>query len=126
MPRVPPVTRVLMGAAYQTSPSAESAAGRRRCAGSSRQVPPGVEPRDGGRRASLPQDAGEPQEVRRDACGALHPADAGWEQRVVVAVLGEAPAGAVSLHHRALDERVTEDLGERQVVVDAEPLPGVE
>ena len=41
------------------------------------------------------EHAGEPEEVRRDAGRALHPADAGREERVGVAVLGEAPAAAV-------------------------------
>ncbi len=50
----------------------------------------------------------------------------GREQGVLVAVLGEAPAGAVVVDHGAGDEGVAEHLREDEVVVLAAPLPGVE
>ena len=69
----------------------------------------------------------EAQEVRRDAGRTLHPADAGRQQRVVVAVLDEPPAGAVAVA-RSRDRRGRRRGPEREdeVVVVAEPLPGVE
>jgi hypothetical protein len=56
----------------------------------------------------------------------LHPARAGWEQGIVVAVLDEPPVDVVAVVDRTFDQSVTEADREGEVVVLAAALPDVE
>ncbi len=71
-------------------------------------------------------DPAHPEQVRRDARRSLHPADAGRQQRRLVAVLDEPPIGVRPVVHRPLDQRVGQLEGELQVARLAGALPGVE
>ncbi len=123
-----PVARVRERAFAHCDAGLEGASHRRVCAPgpSLWESPPGVHSRNGVGPSALLEESSEPEEIGRDADGALHPARAGWQQGVCVAVLDKAPEGVIAVVDGAIDEGVTEDDCEGEVVIAAVALPGAE
>ena len=76
--------------------------------------------------AALLEDSRQPEEIRRDAGGALHPARAGWQQWFRVAVLDESPERVLAITDGAIDEGVSQGDREGGVLIATVALPRAE